>query len=46
MVVGVDANCSGCFELGVLAFGVLVGSADAGLADDLAGNARGVFVRV
>lgn len=46
LVVGVDADCSGCFELGVLAFGVLVGSADAGVADDLAGNARGVFVRV
>lgn len=42
-MVGVDADCSGCFELGVLAFGVLVGSADAGVADDLAGNARGVF---
>lgn len=46
LVVGVDADCSGRFELGVLAFGVLVGSADAGVADDLAGNARGVFVRV
>lgn len=45
LVVGVDARCPGVAELDVLAVGVLVGSADAGIADDLAGNARGVFAR-
>lgn len=46
LVVGVDADCPGVAELGVLAFGVLVLGADAGVADDLAGNGWCVFAWV